>query len=150
MASTTQALILSDDARDTDVLQPILAASGYTAASLAGVDATVERTLRETDATLVLAHIDLKRDTLAQPGDVAVLGMLLSEPAYRQNHTVVVLSRTPEMVSRALGAVLTQLHVPVLALPCASESACAALTQANTLQHGRDPVIAGLTRVNWS
>lgn len=117
------ALILSDDARDPSELEAILAASGYAVYAIAPVDGSVELTLRETQATLVLAHVDLKRDTLAQPADVAVLGLLLREPTYAAEHVVLVVTRTPDVVETVLGPVLERLGVPVLALPTTPEIA---------------------------
>lgn len=124
------ALILSDDARDPNLLQSLLAASGYVAYSVEPVDTTVERTLHETRAALVVAHVDLKRDTLAQPHDVAVLGLLLREPSYTEQHAVLVLTRTPDVVDTVLGPVLERLGVPVLALPYSLDDARAAVTMA--------------------
>lgn len=127
---TATALILSDDARDPDMLHSLLAASGYVAYSVASVDSSVEETLRETHAALVLAHVDLKRDTLAQPSDVAVLGLLLREPSYGEQHAVLLLTRTPDVVETVLGPVLERLGVPVLALPYMFDDARAAVTMA--------------------
>lgn len=117
------ALILSDDARDPNLLQALLAASGYAAYSVEPVDSTVEQTLLETHAELVVAHVDLKRDTLARPSDVAVLGLLLREPSYIEEHAVLVLTRTPDVVETVLGPVLERLGVPVLPLPYALDDA---------------------------
>lgn len=136
---TATALILSDDARDPDALQPMLAASGY-AAIVAGMDGTVDQLLRETRATLVLAHIDLKRDTLAQPSDVAILGLLQREPSFGQEHTVVVLSRTPDVVANVLGPVLARLSIPVLALPFELDSAREVVELAFVRQHQPEPI----------
>ncbi len=124
------ALILSNDARDPDALQSILAANGYTVYTMESVDGDVERTLLETSATLVLTHIDLKRDTLAHPDDVAVLGLLLREPSYGERHLVLLLTRTPDVVETVLGPVLERLGVPVLALPCTLDAARATLALA--------------------
>lgn len=130
-ATTAIALILSDDARDLDALRPILVASGYEVIRRAPLDDAVEKTLRETSATLVLAHVDLKRDTLARPDDVAVIGLLIREPEYAEQHTVVALTRTPEVVETVLGAVLERLDVRVIALPCVFESAYETLAMAS-------------------
>lgn len=138
-ATTAMALILSDDARDPDTLRPILAASGYEIFSVEPLDGAVEQLLRDTPATLVLAHVDLKRDTLARPDDVAVIGLLLREPAYAERHTVVALTRTPEVVETVLGAVLERLGVPVIALPCVFESACETLAMASSQRWGAAP-----------
>jgi hypothetical protein len=131
------ALILSNDARDPDALQTILAANGYSVYTVESVDGDVERTLLETSASLVLTHIDLKRDTLAQPDDVAVLGLLLREPSYGEQHVVMILTRTPDVVETVLGPVLERLGIPVLALPCTLEEARATLTQAHD-RHKRE------------
>ena len=128
------ALILSNDARDPDALQSILAASGYTVSTVESVDGDVERVLLETSATLVLTHIDLKRDTLAQPDDVAVLGLLLREPSYGERHLVLILTRTPDVVETVLGPVLERLGVPILALPCTLDAARATLALAHDRQ----------------
>ncbi len=129
------ALILSDDARDPDALRSILAANGYAVARMTPIDATVEETLRESTASLVLAHIDLKRDTLAQPDAVAVLGLLQREPTFADGHVVLVLTRTPEVIENVLGQLLDRLGVPVLAMPCTQESARATLELARAHQH---------------
>lgn len=133
MSEITQesALILSNDARDPEALQSILAAHGYTVYTVESVDGDIERTLLETSATLVLTHIDLKRDTLAQPDDVAVLGLLLREPSYGEQHMVLVLTRTPDVIDTVLGSVLERLGIPVLALPCTLDMARATLALAH-------------------
>ena len=132
------ALILSNDARDPDALQSILTTNGYTVYTVEAVDADSERTLLETSATLVLSHIDLKRDTLSQPNDVVVLGLLLREPSFAERHTVLIVSRTPDVVETVLGPVLEQLGVPVLALPCTLDSAHDALALALQRQRQRE------------
>lgn len=136
--SQESALILSNDARDPDALQSILTSNGYTVYTVESLDADVERTLLETSATLVLTHIDLKRDTLSQPDDVAVLGLLLREPSYVERHVVLVLTRTPDVVETVLGAMLDQLGVPVLALPCTLDAARDALAQAQGRRRRRE------------
>ncbi|HET9110894.1 MAG TPA: hypothetical protein VFN78_08735 [Ktedonobacterales bacterium] len=136
---TAVALFLSDDARDPDLLMDALTASGYSTYHLASLDGAVEDTLRETHAALVLAHVDLKRDTLAQPHDVALLGFLLREPAYRERHAVALLTRTPDVIETVLGPLLARLEIPVLTLPCSFEYARASLTQA----HERSRAFAG-------
>lgn len=136
--SQESALILSNDARDPVALQSILTENGYTLYAVEALDADVERRLRDTPATLVLTHIDLKRDTLAQPDDVAVLGLLLREPSYAEQHQVLILTRTPEVVETVLGPVLKQLGVPVLALPCTEDVARAALALAHDRQRKRE------------
>ncbi len=118
---TAVALILSDDTRDPDLLMDALAASGYAAYYLQPMDAAVEETLRETHAALVLAHVDLERDMLARPNDVALLGFLLREPEYRQRHAIALLTRTPDEVETLLGPLLARLEIPVLTLPCADD-----------------------------
>ncbi|HET9111030.1 MAG TPA: hypothetical protein VFN78_09420 [Ktedonobacterales bacterium] len=130
---TAVALILSDDARDPDLLMDALAASGYAAYHLEPMDAAVEETLRETHAALVLAHVDLKRDTLAQPSDVALLGFLLREPAYRERHAIMLLTRTPDVVETVLGPLLERLEIPVLTLPCAGDYVRDSLARAHEL-----------------
>lgn len=130
---TAVALILSDDARDPALLQNALAASGYAAYHLAPMDAELEETLRETHAALVLAHVDLKRDTLAQPTDVALLGFLLREPAYRERHVIALLTRTPDVIETVLGSLLERLEIPVLALPCADDDVRDSLARAHEL-----------------
>ncbi|HZC07244.1 MAG TPA: hypothetical protein VE338_16540 [Ktedonobacterales bacterium] len=128
---TAIALILSNDARDPELLRDALAVNGYAAYQLEPVDETIERTLRETRAALVLAHVDLKRDTLAQPNDVALLGFLLREPAYRERHAIVLMTRTPDVVETVLGPVLARLEVSVLTLPCSSGCVRDSLEQAH-------------------
>ena len=137
---TRLALILSDDARDPFVLGPIIEASGCIAYGAVPMTADVEDALRTTPASLVLVHVDLKRDTLARPEDVAVLGLLLRDPSYGQRHAVVLVTRTPDVVRHVLGPILARLHVPVLELPCVPEvaratlaSACARIEQQETV-----------------
>ena len=128
---TAVALILSDDARDPALLVDALAMSGYAAYELAPMDGAVEETLRETHAALVLAHVDLKRDTLAQPNDVTLLGFLLREPSYRERHSIALLTRTPDVVETVLGPLLERLEIPVLALPCSDDAVRISLTRAH-------------------
>lgn len=131
-------LILSNDARDPDALHAILEANGYSVYTVESLDGDVERRLLETSATLVLTHIDLKRDTLAQPDDVAMLGLFLREPAYGERHEALILTRTPEVVETVLGPVLERLGIPVLALPCTPDEARATLAQAHERQRRRE------------
>ncbi len=131
------ALILSDDARDPDMLGSLLAESGYVAYSVASMDDDVEVVLHETHAALVLAHVDLKRDTLGKFDDVALLGMLQREPTYGLDHVVLVMTRTPEVVDTVLGSVLEGLGIPVLALPFSDDAARALLAEARERQRRR-------------
>lgn len=133
-------LILSNDARDPDALRSILIANGYAAYTVESLDGGAGQTLLETAASLALIHIDLRRDTLGQPEDVAPLGLFLRDPAYGERLETLIVTRTPAEVETALGALLERLGIPVLALPCTLDEAQAILAQARERRRRRETI----------
>jgi hypothetical protein len=131
-------LILSNDARDPDALRSILMSNGYVAYSVESLDGEAERALLETAASLALIHIDLRRDTLGQPAEVAPLGLLLRDSAYAERLETLIVTRTPAEVETTLGALLVRLGIPVLALPCSPDEAQAILALARERRRRRD------------
>lgn len=110
-------LIVNDHPTTRKQMRQTLESSGYTTFEADDTESGLA-TLRESEGSMVvLFSVAFFNNCMAGTDGIAVLGAAASERRLSQQHAFVIVTPTPEQVETALGRLLQNLSIPILAEP---------------------------------
>jgi CheY-like chemotaxis protein len=110
-------LIVNDHPSTRKKMQQSLEASGFTTLEADNTESGLA-TLRESEGSMVvLFNVALFDNCMAGTDGITLLGAVASDKRLAQQHAFVIVTPTPEQVETALGRLLNNLSVPILAEP---------------------------------